>query len=330
MENYYALLGVSINSSPEEIKRKFRQIQLEMHSNNDNMRIKDNYENICTAYKILSNINLKEQYDKTMNREIVIKDDPVIESSNTKAVDMFSVIGEHLLNNVMKNITSVDTHILPPVNTSPINNIPSNTNCSLNTNPQHVTEPQTIPPIVQVFPVTFLQAYKGCVLPIEIERKVYSNDANTSFVTENENISIDEKYIDLIVDSANSSYKILLNTLLKIKIYDNKIDDFSISELITSINYNEFNNYITEIKKGNINEALKIIFQLANSGISVIDILYEFTLYIKGTNASLSDTDKYEIITLVSKYITIFHDLHEDILELAFLTNDLISKLSNI
>ena len=149
-------------------------------------------------------------------------------------------------------------------------------------------------------------------------------------VIENENISIDEKYIDLIVDSANSSYKILLNTLLKIKIYDNKIDDFSISELITSINYNEFNNYITEIKKGNINEALKIIFQLANSGISVIDILYEFTLYIKGTNASLSDTDKYEIITLVSKYITIFHDLHEDILELAFLTNDLISKLSNI
>ena len=190
MENYYALLGVSINSSPEEIKRKFRQIQLEMHSNNDNMRIKDNYENICTAYKILSNINLKEQYDKTMNREIVIKDDPVIESSNTKAVDMFSVIGEHLLNNVMKNITSVDTHILPPVNTSPINNIPSNTNCSLNTNPQHVTEPQTIPPIVQVFPVTFLQAYKGCVLPIEIERKVYSNDANTSFVTENETIYI--------------------------------------------------------------------------------------------------------------------------------------------
>ena len=146
-------------------------------------------------------------------------------------------------------------------------------------------------------------------------------------VIANESISIDDKYINLIVESANSSYKILLNTLLKIKIYDDKIDDCSISELITSINYNEFHNYITEIKKGNINEALKIIFKLANSGISVIDILYEFTLFIKSTNTSLTDTDKYEIITLVSKYITIFHDLHEDILELAFLTNDLISKL---
>ena len=148
-------------------------------------------------------------------------------------------------------------------------------------------------------------------------------------VITNESISIDDKYIDIIVESANSSYKILLNTLLKIKIYDDKIDDYSISELITSINYNEFHNYITEIKKGNINEALKIIFKLANSGISVIDILYEFTLFIKSTNNTLTETDKYEIITLVSKYITIFHDLHEDILELAFLTNDLIFNLCN-
>ena len=192
MENYYALLGVSVNSSPEEIKRKFRQIQLQLHSNNDsNSIIKDNYDNICTAYKILSNMNLKEQYDKTINREIIIKDDHVAETlNNTKAVDMFSVIGEHLLNNVMKNITNVDTHIMPPSNMLPINNVPSIINPPSMSNPTHATEPLTIPPIVQVFPVTFLQAYKGCVLPIEIERKVYTNDATTSFVTENETIYI--------------------------------------------------------------------------------------------------------------------------------------------
>lgn len=146
-------------------------------------------------------------------------------------------------------------------------------------------------------------------------------------VVTNENIVIGDKYINKIVESANFSYKVLLNTLLKIKIYDGIIDDTSISELITSVNFKDFNNYITHIKNENINEALKTIFKLANSGISVIDILYEFTLYIKNSNTKLIDSDKYEIITLVSKYITIFHDVHEDVLELAFLTNDLLSKL---
>lgn len=143
----------------------------------------------------------------------------------------------------------------------------------------------------------------------------------------NEPISISDNYIHTIVESSNFSYKVLLNTLLKIKIYDDTIDDTSIRELITSINFKEFEKYILHLKKKNINGALEIIFNIADSGISVIDILYEFTVYIKTTKKDLTDTDKYEIITLVSKYITIFHDVHEDVLELAFLTNDLILKI---
>ena len=68
---------------------------------------------------------------------------------------------------------------------------------------------------------------------------------------------------------------------------------------------------------------------MASSGISVIDILYELTVYIKNVNNHLNDIDKYEIVTLISKYITIFHEVHEDVIELVFLTNDLVSKLSN-
>lgn len=146
-------------------------------------------------------------------------------------------------------------------------------------------------------------------------------------VLKNETISIDEKNKKLIIESSNFSYKVLLNTLFKVKIFDDTLDDDATSELITSINFNEFDNYILNIKTNNINNALEIIFKIADSGISVIDILYEFTLYIKRENKILNDTDKYEIITLVSKYITIFHDVHEDVLEIAFLTNDLISYI---
>ena len=148
-------------------------------------------------------------------------------------------------------------------------------------------------------------------------------------VLQEENIIIDENNKRLIIESANFSYKVLLNTLMKIKIYDDVIDDNAISELITSINFNIFDNYILNIKNGNINNALEIIYKIAGSGVSVIDILYEFTVYIKRENKILNDTDKYEIITLVSKYITIFHDVHEDIIEMAFLTNDIMSYIGD-
>ena len=143
----------------------------------------------------------------------------------------------------------------------------------------------------------------------------------------NENIVINQKYVSNIIESSNSSYKVLLNTLFKIKIFDNIIDDNSIYELITSINHKEFDTYIELVKQNDINNAVKIMFDLTDSGISVIDILYEFTIYIKQKTEHLTDDEKYKIITLVSKYITIFHDLHEDVIELAFLTNDLISEL---
>lgn len=183
MESYYAILGVSENSSPDEIKKKFRQIQLQLDSNRDSpMGLKNNYDNICAAFNILSNETLKEQYDKTISRDLVIKDDIVIEHPmNSKAVDMFSVIGEQLLNNVMKNITNVETQIVQPMNppmNQPVNNITP------------IKEDISIPPIVHDFNVTYYQAYKGCVLPIEIERKVYPHQLGSSFITENETIYI--------------------------------------------------------------------------------------------------------------------------------------------
>lgn len=185
MENYYTILGVSESSSSEEIKKKFRQIQLELDSKKEiNSQLRNNYQNICSAYNILSNNLLKEQYDKSMNREIVIKDEPVMDTHmNTKAVDMFSVIGEHLLNNVMKNITNVEAHIIPPSISSSHNVTSKNDTLVINDN-------VTIPPIIQDFYVTYQQAYSGCVLPIEIERKIYIKEQDVSFVTEKETIYI--------------------------------------------------------------------------------------------------------------------------------------------
>lgn len=182
MENYYTLLGVPTNVSPDELKRKFRQIQLRLHSqkNNDSC-MNDEYKSMCDAYKILSNDNLKEQYDKTINRDLVVKDETVFETQiNTKTLDMFSIIGEQLLNNVMKNISNTETN---NTNSQPIS--ATSNNILLPTK-----EVIQIPPLVQVFYVTYYQAYKGCVLPIEIQRKIYTSEISTSFTNEIETIYI--------------------------------------------------------------------------------------------------------------------------------------------
>lgn len=139
----------------------------------------------------------------------------------------------------------------------------------------------------------------------------------------NENIDIDPELISLLIQSSNSSYKTLLNTLQKMKIYNSKIDKNNIYELITSINFKNFNLYIENIRQSKLGEAISILDNISDSGVSVIDILFEFFYYIKNQNTNIDDIIKYDIIQIISKYIIIFNNVHEDGIELAFFTNDL-------
>ena len=68
---------------------------------------------------------------------------------------------------------------------------------------------------------------------------------------------------------------------------------------------------------------------LQNRGFSVMDILDSYFIYIKH-NESIKENIKYEIIKLICKYITIFHNVHEDEIELSLFTNDIIFLLNNI
>lgn len=146
----------------------------------------------------------------------------------------------------------------------------------------------------------------------------------TNNIITSENITIDSKLIPLIIESSNSSYKILLNTLQKIKIFDKTIDTNNVYELITSINFNTFNKYINSLKQHQLLDAINILFNISESGISVIDILFEFFFFIKHTKTTLDDPLKSDIIKIISKYIILFNNLHEDSIELAFFTNDLL------
>ena len=59
-----------------------------------------------------------------------------------------------------------------------------------------------------------------------------------------------------------------------------------------------------------------------------MDILDNYFIFVKTTNI-LNEVEKYKIIPIICKYITIFHNIHEDEIELALLTNNLFKILHN-
>lgn len=120
-----------------------------------------------------------------------------------------------------------------------------------------------------------------------------------------------------------------MNYLEKIKIYNDHVDLQLANKLCTNIDFNDFSNYLNHINNENIQHAINILYELYDKGYSVMDILDEFFSYLKLTLLLTNDI-KYKIIPYVCKYIHIFHDLHEDEIELSLFTNNLYKLIHNL
>ena len=59
-----------------------------------------------------------------------------------------------------------------------------------------------------------------------------------------------------------------------------------------------------------------------------MDILDNYFLFIKTSNL-INETNKYKITKILCKYMTIFHNIHEDEIELALFTNNLLKISMN-
>ena len=66
LPNYYEILGVKINASPEEIKKNFRELAKKTHPDKTKENSEQEMIKINKAYEILSNVESKEKYDKYM------------------------------------------------------------------------------------------------------------------------------------------------------------------------------------------------------------------------------------------------------------------------
>jgi DNA polymerase III delta prime subunit len=144
-----------------------------------------------------------------------------------------------------------------------------------------------------------------------------------------EGIEIDSDAEQFILDICNNTIKILINYMEKFKLMNTVITLELAINVCTNISFSSFQCYTEFLKNGNLIDAIKLIYSIYDKGYSVMDILDNYFLFIK-TTSILNENEKYMIIPFICKYITIFHNIHEDEIELALFTNNLIENFNKL
>jgi DNA polymerase III delta prime subunit len=145
-------------------------------------------------------------------------------------------------------------------------------------------------------------------------------------IVSNENIQIDEESKEHLLLASHGSIRVMLNYLEKMYIYGKTIDIEVCKNICSNISYQLFETYVKHLHQGEIKEAISVLFLLHGQGYSVIDILDYFFFFIKQTSL-LNEEVKYRLIPYLCKYITVFYNVHEECVELAFFTNNIIKLI---
>lgn len=141
-----------------------------------------------------------------------------------------------------------------------------------------------------------------------------------------ERMHIDDDSKTYLLNISQNSIRNLINHLEKIHILGAPVNLELCKTLCSTISHPLFESYMQSIFAGDLNAAIHILYNIHDHGYSVIDILDYFFSFVK-TTTTLTESHKYKIIPLLCKYITIFHKLHEEMIELALFTNDVYSVL---
>jgi DNA polymerase III delta prime subunit len=139
-----------------------------------------------------------------------------------------------------------------------------------------------------------------------------------------EHIEIYEDAERFVLGVCNGSVRILINYMEKFKIIGLPISLDLANQLCTNISFNMFEKYTADCLCAStpIAQCIAHLYAIHDQGYSVMDILDNYFIFIKHTQL-IHETIQYQTIAIICKYITIFHNIHEDEIELALFTNNL-------
>lgn len=148
-------------------------------------------------------------------------------------------------------------------------------------------------------------------------------DVIVNKIVYNENIVIDDIIKEKLYQISNYSIRNIINYLEKIKLYSKNITIYNIYQLCSNISFFSLENYTKLCIKKNFNDSLKILYNFYNIGYTVMDIYDEYFIYIKYSSI-LDNNQKIKINKILCKYISLFYNIHEDPIELAFFNKEII------
>ena len=137
-----------------------------------------------------------------------------------------------------------------------------------------------------------------------------------------EEIQLDADAQAFLLEKSGRSVRNLISHLEKIYIYGLSVDRACVERLCSTIDESQFEEYIRAVRTRKLAKAISILYDIHDYGYSVIDILDYFFGFVKSTPL-LSEDEKYRTIPLLCRYITVFHNVHENCIELALFTNNL-------
>lgn len=139
----------------------------------------------------------------------------------------------------------------------------------------------------------------------------------------NEKIKITTAAEKILLNICDYSIRKLLSYIEKFKLYNKKVDANNVKIICNNISFNDFDVYTNYLISLDIKNATCLINSLYERGYSVLDIFDNYFTYIK-YNSNLNLDNKYKLIKLICKYISIFHTIHEHGIELIMFTKNAI------
>jgi DNA polymerase III delta prime subunit len=137
-----------------------------------------------------------------------------------------------------------------------------------------------------------------------------------------ENIDIDPEVEEFIINDSNNNVKNIITNMEKFKLYGKRITIEKAKTLCYNISFVLLEQYTVLLLNKDLNNALRLIYDIYDKGYSVVDILYTYFTFVKKTDI-LTEDQQYNLIPYICKYITMFYNIHEDEVELALFTNNL-------
>lgn len=157
---------------------------------------------------------------------------------------------------------------------------------------------------------------------------LFLNTCQTSHITDT-HLNLDLTCpLEYIISLSNNTIRTLINYLEKLYIFDEPFTIDIAKNMYTNISFAELERYTLHISKGELPEAIRVIYALYDHGYSVIDIIETYFTFLK-TTQQITEKQKYKLVSLLCKYITVFHNIHEDEIELALFTNNAIRDIAS-